>query len=214
MVDYIHINPTEYEPEAPLTSSLAARMVNNPIAIAEGAPGAPRVQPAGLSAPLWALIQASSGLHVSVPFDETVGSGGFVPSDGRHAVYLFHAGTDTRGQWTDVHLVESRDLVPAMGPSFKQPITFHNASGTALLVHVKAVVYRDANDGPIQVRLLRNGVVQQTVGPDPGAQTINFNAISVAAGASAYFGLQGIVGTGSGQDRIELQQLYAWLSVP
>lgn len=48
MTDYIHINPTEYEPEAPLTSSLAARMVNNPIAIAEGAPGAPKIRSAAI----------------------------------------------------------------------------------------------------------------------------------------------------------------------
>lgn len=44
MADYLPINPTEIEPEAPLTSSLAARWSNNPIAIAEGAPGAPRIQ--------------------------------------------------------------------------------------------------------------------------------------------------------------------------
>lgn len=44
MAEYMPINPTEIEPEAPLTSSLAARWSNNPIAIAEGAPGAPRIQ--------------------------------------------------------------------------------------------------------------------------------------------------------------------------
>lgn len=44
MADYLPINPTEIEPEAPLTSSLAARWSNNPVAIAEGAPGAPRIQ--------------------------------------------------------------------------------------------------------------------------------------------------------------------------
>lgn len=44
MADYLPINPTEIEPEAPLTSSLAARWSNNPIAIAEGASGAPRIQ--------------------------------------------------------------------------------------------------------------------------------------------------------------------------
>lgn len=44
MAEYIPINPSEIEPEAPLTSSLASRWTNNPIAIAEGAPGAPRIQ--------------------------------------------------------------------------------------------------------------------------------------------------------------------------
>lgn len=49
MADYLPINPTEIEPEAPLTSSLAARWSNNPIAIAEGAPGAPRIQTAAIA---------------------------------------------------------------------------------------------------------------------------------------------------------------------
>lgn len=43
MADYIAITDAEVEPEAPLTSSLAARWRDNPIAIAEGAPGAPRL---------------------------------------------------------------------------------------------------------------------------------------------------------------------------
>lgn len=43
MADYNIINDTETDPEAPLRSSLFKRMVANPIAISEGALGAPRI---------------------------------------------------------------------------------------------------------------------------------------------------------------------------
>ena len=45
MADYIPIIASETDPEAPLRSSLFKRLEANPRAIAEGAPGAPRVQP-------------------------------------------------------------------------------------------------------------------------------------------------------------------------
>lgn len=48
MADYNIINDTETDPEAPLRSSLFKRMVANPIAIAEGAGGAPRIEDAAL----------------------------------------------------------------------------------------------------------------------------------------------------------------------
>lgn len=44
MTDYIAINDTQLDPDAPLTSSLAYQWRNNPIAMAEGAAGAPLVQ--------------------------------------------------------------------------------------------------------------------------------------------------------------------------
>lgn len=44
MADYNPILDAETDPEAGLRSSLFKRMVANPIAIAEGAPGAPKVQ--------------------------------------------------------------------------------------------------------------------------------------------------------------------------
>ena len=44
MVDYIPIAETEDDPEAPITSSWGKRVRNNPIAIAEGASGAPRIE--------------------------------------------------------------------------------------------------------------------------------------------------------------------------
>lgn len=44
MADYIGITDTQVDPDAPLTSQLGYAWRDNPIAIAEGAPGAPRIQ--------------------------------------------------------------------------------------------------------------------------------------------------------------------------
>lgn len=44
MTSYITITDAETDPEAPLTSELAKKWRDNPIAIAEGAVGAPKVQ--------------------------------------------------------------------------------------------------------------------------------------------------------------------------
>lgn len=45
MADWITIADSQLDPDAPLTSELAYAWRDNSIAIAEGAPGAPRVQP-------------------------------------------------------------------------------------------------------------------------------------------------------------------------
>lgn len=45
MADWTTITDTQVDPDAPLTSGLAYAWRNNPIAIAEGATGAPRVMP-------------------------------------------------------------------------------------------------------------------------------------------------------------------------
>ena len=44
MPEYQEILDTEVEPEAPLTSSLGVRFRDNPLAVWEGAPSAPRIQ--------------------------------------------------------------------------------------------------------------------------------------------------------------------------
>lgn len=51
MADYTAISAGETNPGAPLTSSLVKRLEANPRAIAEGAPGAPRVRTSALVAP-------------------------------------------------------------------------------------------------------------------------------------------------------------------
>jgi hypothetical protein len=43
MASYVAILDTQIEPDAPLTATLAAQWRNNVLAIAEGAPGAPRI---------------------------------------------------------------------------------------------------------------------------------------------------------------------------
>lgn len=43
MADYVTITDAQVDPEAPITSELMSALRDNPIAIAEGAPGAPRV---------------------------------------------------------------------------------------------------------------------------------------------------------------------------
>lgn len=52
MADYTEILDDELIPDAPIPSILGFRWRDNPIAIAEGADGAPRVQPAAMAQPL------------------------------------------------------------------------------------------------------------------------------------------------------------------
>lgn len=49
MADYIPIDNSEIAPDAPITAGLGARWRDNPIAISEGAAGAPRIQDAAMS---------------------------------------------------------------------------------------------------------------------------------------------------------------------
>lgn len=49
MADYIPITDNELLPDQPISSLLGLRWRDNPLAIAEGAPGAPRVMPRALS---------------------------------------------------------------------------------------------------------------------------------------------------------------------
>ena len=58
MVDYIPIDDSEVEPEAPLISSLGVRWRDNPVAIAEGAAGAPRVLSAAID---WSSVSGEIG---------------------------------------------------------------------------------------------------------------------------------------------------------
>jgi len=48
MADYVAITDTQVDPDAPLTSQLAYQWRDNPIAITEGAAGAPRNRPLSL----------------------------------------------------------------------------------------------------------------------------------------------------------------------
>jgi hypothetical protein len=48
MADYTTITDAQVDPEAPITSELMSALRDNPIAITEGASGAPKVQTAGI----------------------------------------------------------------------------------------------------------------------------------------------------------------------
>jgi len=58
MVEYIPIDDSEVEPEAPVISSLGVRWRDNPIAIAEGADGAPRVKSPAID---WSSVSSEIG---------------------------------------------------------------------------------------------------------------------------------------------------------
>lgn len=50
MADWVTINDSQVDPDAPLTSELAYAWRDNPVALAEGAVGAPRIEDAALGA--------------------------------------------------------------------------------------------------------------------------------------------------------------------
>ena len=56
MADWVTITDSQVDPDAPLTSELAYAWRDNPVAIAEGAVGAPKVEPQALLAPSASLI--------------------------------------------------------------------------------------------------------------------------------------------------------------
>lgn len=62
MADWVTINDSQVDPDAPLTSELAYAWRDNPIAIAEGAAGAPRIQPPSMAQP---LVSASGQGHIA-----------------------------------------------------------------------------------------------------------------------------------------------------
>ncbi len=62
MTSYITITDAETDPSAPLTSELAKKWRDNPIAIAEGSAGAPRVQFAAMDA--WFSTAGAIGTYV------------------------------------------------------------------------------------------------------------------------------------------------------
>lgn len=72
MADYRTIPDAEVDPDAPLTSSLGYAWRDNPIAIAEGATGAPRITRAALSPP---VISGTSILQQTVSSTAGGGSG-------------------------------------------------------------------------------------------------------------------------------------------
>ena len=57
MADWVTINDSQVDPDAPLTSELAYAWRDNPVALAEGAVGAPRIEDAALGSTVTAAGQ-------------------------------------------------------------------------------------------------------------------------------------------------------------
>ena len=94
MTSYITITDAETDPEAPLTATLAKKWRDNPIAITEGAAGAPRISPLAF-APVAAgdvVIQrlTPQGVAVTVVSTSTTSSGVYTPSTTYNSDLFFH----------------------------------------------------------------------------------------------------------------------------
>lgn len=74
MADYRTITDAEVDPDAPLTSSLGYAWRDNPIAIAEGATGAPRIVDAALNA---GSVTNNGGTFVGNRMANVLGRSGF-----------------------------------------------------------------------------------------------------------------------------------------
>lgn len=101
MADYRTIDDAEVDPDAPLTSSLGYAFRDNPIAIAEGATGAPRIQDGALDTSVtgagttWVMnriiprnaggigtyVLAITGGGSTVSINSTVSGGSLQPAD-------------------------------------------------------------------------------------------------------------------------------------
>lgn len=66
MADWVTITDSQVDPDAPLTSELAYAWRDNPIAIAEGAPGAPKVVAEANAAPYVLAMQAATTANTFV----------------------------------------------------------------------------------------------------------------------------------------------------
>lgn len=82
MADYTTITDTQVDPEAPITSELMSALRDNPIAITEGASGAPQIQNAAIqnsavtlskislnTATYSGFVPASNSVSITTPSD-------------------------------------------------------------------------------------------------------------------------------------------------
>jgi hypothetical protein len=72
MTDYVAITDTQIEPDAPVTAALAGQWRDNPIAVSEGAPDAPKVYGAAFGPGYWLGFRtASPAEYVDVDLTNT-----------------------------------------------------------------------------------------------------------------------------------------------
>lgn len=109
MADYVAILDTQIEPDAPLTAVLAGQWRDNPIAIAGGAPGAPRVDLPAIVDALAGVAAGSLGSYVwardgdnNVGFGATRAGSNLNPTGalwGTHVVASATTGAALAGTW-------------------------------------------------------------------------------------------------------------------
>lgn len=126
MADWTEINSDDLLPGEPLTSAKANAFYENPIALAEGAPGAPRNVPASLA------IHLGSG-SITADSDQTIilaspSNTGFVllqaemtittPSSGTNTGSIFlETSTDGGASWLSPSLVLTSGILSTSGTS-------------------------------------------------------------------------------------------------
>jgi hypothetical protein len=72
MTDYVAITDTQIEPDAPVTAALAGQWRDNPIAVSEGAPDAPKVYGAAFGPGYWLGFRtATPAEYVDVDLSNT-----------------------------------------------------------------------------------------------------------------------------------------------
>jgi len=140
------IADTEVESDRILSSPTLVSLRDNPIAIAQGDPGAPRIEYPALSPEVQALILGASALHINVP---TTGNA----DDGIYLVRTEGDRYDSRNTW-----YYPRQLEPNI--EYRRHITFKNNGAVALNVVVAADLYVGCDD-VVTARLLINGLSLQ-----------------------------------------------------
>lgn len=113
MPSYIVITDAETDPEAPLTSELAKKWRDNPLAIAEGAVGAPRINSIGAmdhqgaAGSIGTYVFAKRSTAADVSFGGTVAGSDLVPTSATTvmptgvtgAAATFNSGSALSGTW-------------------------------------------------------------------------------------------------------------------
>ena len=132
MPEYQEILDTEVEPEAPLTSSLGVRFRDNPIAVWEGAPSAPRIN--GQQGP----VVNTGGLFDSAVTTAKINNGS-VTAGKINIQQRSFSGTLTADSTTTVSVSDTNPLFPRLTTSENDLIGMGGeaAGGTGASILIK-----------------------------------------------------------------------------
>ena len=208
MATWTDIPNSSLEPNAPARSIDALALRDNPVAITEGASGAPRVQIGGLTDELQSLILASSSLRVLLSIGQP---GPLTPFISAPIAWVGTGiyGDDFKSVWYGPN--------DASGSRVGRVISIYNPGQVSVVLNIKIELSIHTNQVYI-VRLVKSGTalhddgtVIETSANSPGV-TYTFQPVEVATGEFAYYQLQALIGGGGGDDAIVLNGLYVWLS--